>query len=49
MIVLKLTEEESDMIYDALRNHMDYVDSAEEENTLDALFDKLHDAEIVEE
>ena len=49
MIVLRLTEEESDMIYDALRNIMDYVDSPEEENTLDALFDKLHDAEIVEE
>ena len=49
MIVLKLTEAEADMVFDALRNHMDYVDSPEEENTLDVLFDKLHDAEIVEE
>ena len=49
MVLLKLTEKEADMLFDALRNHLDYVDGAEEENTLDALFDKLHDAEIVAE
>lgn len=52
MILLKLTEEESDMIYDALRNHMDYLDCSPfdevMQNTLDSLFDKLHDAESVE-
>ena len=39
-----LTEAESDMLYDALRNHMDYVSCDEDENeelVLSSLFDKL--------
>lgn len=44
MIKLILTEEESDMVYDALRNHIDYVaceDNDNDELILSSLFDKL--------
>ena len=44
MIKLILTDEESDMIYDALRNHMDYIacdDNDNDELILSTLFDKL--------
>ena len=48
MIILKLTENEANMIYDALRNHIDYVacdNDIEQENTLNSLFDKLNTVE----
>ena len=52
MLLLKLTDAEADMLYDALRNHIDYVDCSPfdivAQNTLDSLFDKLQNAESVE-
>ena len=50
MFKLILTEEESNMIYDALREHLDYVaceDNPEDNATLDSLFDKLTNMETV--
>lgn len=49
MIKLILTEEESDMVYDALRNHIDYVDcedNPEDNDILQSLFDKLSKAVV---
>jgi hypothetical protein len=43
-IKLELTQDEADMIYDALRNHIDFVacdNTGNEQEILDALFDKL--------
>jgi hypothetical protein len=43
-IKLELTQDEADMVYEALRNHIDYVDcddTGEEREILDSLFDKL--------
>jgi hypothetical protein len=43
-IKLELTQDEADMVYDALRNHIDFVacdNTGNEQEILDSLFDKL--------